>query len=135
MIKVRVSVFSPPSLFCRRLKDCLEPFTLCKNMQFYVVAAAAALRATWLKGPVCHFVLVIYFFSFFFIRHNHENPLTSAQSLRHRAEGKKKRIVAPKAPRPQAEVGVGFRGEGAESAGHSLLIDPGRWNAAEVARR
>lgn len=93
MIKVRVSVFSPPSLFCRRLKDCLEPFTLCKNMQFYVAAAAAAaLRATWLKGPVCHFVLVIYLFSFFFfIRHNHENPLTSAQSLRHRAEGGEKK--------------------------------------------
>lgn len=70
MIKVKVSVFIPPSFFCRHLKDCLEPFTCCKNMLFNVAVVAAvtasAVRVNWLKRPlcVCHFVLVILFFSF-----------------------------------------------------------------------
>lgn len=136
MIKVRFSVFSPPSFFCRHLKDCLEPFRHCKNMQFYAagvaeVTAAVVVRASRLKRPVCHFGLVIYFF-LLFNQYNNQNPFrhSSASRLQNKEWSLKKNLChRPRHAGRGAEV-VEIRGDGVELAVHSLLTDPGCWNAA-----
>lgn len=134
MIKVKVSVFSLLSFFCRRLKDCLEPI---HPLQKHAVSCGGGGGGgsggeSYLAERNGVSFCSSYLSLLLFIQHNCENPVShSSESRRQNKEQSLQKNLGYRlwhAGRAELEVGCGV--EGAESAGHSLLIDHGRCNAA-----